>query len=321
MSKPLRFLRRFEKECGAVRRQSQGWNRAEDRLFEEEEAGEEQGVKTIRIVQIEGMKSYALNSPRAEEGRKTIMESADEAVSYHLSRLSSPYAVILTALPDYYSATRRLNTKQPNLHLKHEQRQQGQQSKIAKRQLLEPLTKDLDDLPEEDQAFIDEVLEEIKEEQAFDEMMNRIETHDNARESNVKSDIGVSEIVTPEELISEEDGMEFAEPSAIGEDQDSEWDGEMLQVSPYSSEWEDYAKGGKGKSGNNGTSIFEPKEKSGLLHRYVFFTPALVFALLVSLMVLIPTVLIAVQALTSIETPHGLETKMTGTVGIDPSKA
>lgn len=38
-------------------------------------------------------------------------------------------------------------------------------------------------------------------------------------------------------------------------------------------------------------------------------------------MVLIPTVLIAVQALTSIETPYGLETKMTGTVGIDPSKA
>ena len=140
--------------------------------------------------------------------------------------------------------------------------------------MLEPASiADLSDLPEGEQEFIDEVLEEIKEEQAFDDMMDRIKTHDIDEVSSSKSDIGVSEIVTPEELISEEDEMESVESM---EDSDSEWDGEMLQVSPYSDEsYEDFKKGGKGEK--NGTSIFEPEEKSGLLHRYVFFTPALVF--------------------------------------------
>ncbi|GAA5968317.1 hypothetical protein JCM3765_000388 [Sporobolomyces pararoseus] len=306
LSQPLKLVRRFERECGANFE-----SQHEKNLWSGD--GE---AKTIRIVQIDGLKDVELNSEGAESGRKQVMENADAAVSYHLANLASPHAVILTALPASYSSPRRLNTKQPHLHLNN------QHKKNMKRQMLEPAsTADLSDLPEEEQEFIDEVLEEIKEEQAFDNMMDRIQTHDNeastAESSSSKSDIGVSEIITPEELISEEDEMESVESL---EQSESEWDGEMLQVSPYSGDsYEDFKKGGKGEK--NGTSIFEPEEKSGLLHRYVFFTPALVFALLVSLMVLIPTVLIAVQALTSIETPHGLETKMTGTVGIDPSKA
>lgn len=43
-------------------------------------------------------------------------------------------------------------------------------------------------------------------------------------------------------------------------------------------------------------------------------------AVLVTLVVLVPTVLVGMQALLSIETVNGLETKMTGSVGIDPSK-
>ncbi|GAA5893390.1 Ac45/VOA1 transmembrane domain-containing protein [Sporobolomyces salmoneus] len=288
LSKPLKLVRRFERECGAVFE-----SQHEKNLWSGGEA-----VKTIRIVQVDGLGEYELNTEGANEGRKQIMENADAAVSYHLANLPSPHAVILTALPASYSSPRRLNTKQPHLHLNNKQ----------KRQMYEPSTEDISDLPEEEQEFIEEVLEEIKEEQAFDEMMNRVQSHDDetaTSSSSSSSDIGVSEIITPEELISEEEEKA----------QQDEWDGEMLEVSPYS----DYSSFQKDKK--NGTSIFEPKEKSGLLHRYVFFTPALVFALLVTLMVLIPTVLIAVQALTSIETPHGLESKMTGTVGIDPSKA
>jgi hypothetical protein len=52
----------------------------------------------------------------------------------------------------------------------------------------------------------------------------------------------------------------------------------MMRVSPYASEvdYEAFKKDGDKKK-KNGTSIFEPEENSGLLHRYVFFTPALVF--------------------------------------------
>lgn len=43
-------------------------------------------------------------------------------------------------------------------------------------------------------------------------------------------------------------------------------------------------------------------------------------AILVSFLVLVPTVVIGSHALLSIETVHGLENKMTGSVGLDPSK-
>lgn len=43
-------------------------------------------------------------------------------------------------------------------------------------------------------------------------------------------------------------------------------------------------------------------------------------AVLITFVVLIPTVIVGAQALLSIETVKGLETKMTGSVGIDPSK-
>lgn len=48
--------------------------------------------------------------------------------------------------------------------------------------------------------------------------------------------------------------------------------------------------------------------------------PTFPAAVLVTFVVLIPTVIVGAQALLSIETVNGLETKMTGTVGIDPSK-
>lgn len=168
----------------------------------------------------------------------------------------------MTSLPASYSSPRRLNTKRPHLDAANRARE--------KRQLLEPEIESTSDLPEEEQEFIEEVLEEIEEEQAFDDMMSRVKAHDGEDATALpKSDIGVSEIVTPEDLISEEE--EAVENQEEG-GQEEEWDGEPLRISPYYSEYDSYAKGSK-----NRTSIFEPKEKSGLLHRYVFFTPALVF--------------------------------------------
>ncbi|GAA6008848.1 hypothetical protein JCM11491_003806 [Sporobolomyces phaffii] len=288
LSKPLKMVRRFERECGAVFE-----SQHEKSLWSGDAS-----AKTIRIVEIDGLKDFELNSDGAAEGRKSVLETAgepDAAVSYHLANLASPHAVILTALPASYSSPRRVNTKQPHLHLN------------SKRQMLAPPAS-ITDLPEDEQDFIEEVLDEIKEEQAIDDMLHRVQVHDTAKATGSASDIEVSDVVTPESLIEEEE-------------EQSEWDGEMLQVSPYASTAAGLGYDASQKDKKNGTSIFQPDEKSGLLHRYVFFTPALVFSLLVTLMVLIPTVLIAVSALTSIETPHGLETKMTGTVGIDPSKA
>lgn len=51
---------------------------------------------------------------------------------------------------------------------------------------------------------------------------------------------------------------------------------------------------------------------SGLLHRYSFTSPPLIFATLVMLIILIPAVLLSINALTSIERLQGLETKMQG---------
>ncbi|SCV70882.1 BQ2448_3644 [Microbotryum intermedium] len=79
----------------------------------------------------------------------------------------------------------------------------------------------------------------------------------------------------------------------------------------------------------NQTSIFEVQPNSGLLHRYVFLTPALILCelrhkvvqrILISTLILIPLLVFTSQALTTVQTVHGLEHKMTGTVGIDSSK-
>lgn len=51
---------------------------------------------------------------------------------------------------------------------------------------------------------------------------------------------------------------------------------------------------------------------AGLLYRYTFTSPALIFSALIVLLVLIPAGLMAINALTSIELLRGLENKMQG---------
>ncbi|GAA6060901.1 hypothetical protein JCM10212_003935 [Sporobolomyces blumeae] len=302
LSRPLKYVRRFERECGAE--------------FEDHPSQnvwwETEGPLSIRVDEIDGLKAFGLVGAEADEGRTKVMERVDRAVRIHLNHIKSPYAVILTALPPSFSSPRPIKSKQPKAQ------------RNVKRQLLEPAVdpESLDDLPETEQEFVDEVLDEIAEEQAFDDMLDRVNKFESEQEDSTEastsssSRIGVSDVAEPEEPTydsddSQDDTLSYSDA----------WAEEMREAaSSIAGGYESWQKGSKDKDEKNGTSIFAPKEGSGLLHRYVFFTPALVFSLLVSLLVLIPTVLIAVSALTSIETPHGLETKMTGSVGIDPSK-
>ncbi|POY73975.1 hypothetical protein BMF94_2786 [Rhodotorula taiwanensis] len=162
--------------------------------------------------------------------------------------------------------------------------------KLAKRQQLMP-----SDASEE---TIEEVLEEIAEEEhvnsnALDEMLAEIES--------------AHEVESPDE--------DPSAPSMSTEDEADpyasldRWDNRILDVSSSSK-----------NASKNRTSIFAPAEHSGLLHRYALFSPSLIVAILVTVVVLIPAVLVGTQALLSIETVNGLETKMTGSVGLDPSK-
>ncbi|KAK4056498.1 hypothetical protein OIO90_002345 [Microbotryomycetes sp. JL221] len=75
------------------------------------------------------------------------------------------------------------------------------------------------------------------------------------------------------------------------------------------------------KGGKNQTSIFEPKEGSGLLHRYVFFSTPLIIGLALTLLVFIPVTLFTTQALGTTHTLKGLETKMQGSILVDQSKS
>ena len=201
-------------------------------------------------------------------------------------------------------------------------------TKLVKRQQLLPSSDTLAD------ETLEEMLEEIAEEEhvksdAFDDMLAEIEG------SSVPVAATANEGDEPVSASSDE----YA--SAVDPYGNGEWDGNVLDVSNGFIQ-----KGGNNDTdGHNGTSIFQPEDGSGLLHRYAFFSPALIVgalavvrgllpvvlvfpklthpcpaAVLVTFVVLIPTVIVGAQALLSIETVNGLETKMTGSVGIDPSK-
>lgn len=67
------------------------------------------------------------------------------------------------------------------------------------------------------------------------------------------------------------------------------------------------------QDGNSGNKNATVDPHLGLLYRYSFTTPPLIFASLITLLLLIPTILFAINAITSIELLKGLETgKMLG---------
>lgn len=105
-----------------------------------------------------------------------------------------------------------------------------------------------------------------------------------------------------EELIGEDEEAETEESSKIGVDQPVQLD--TPSATPLSVFEQD------GSSGNSNATV-DPN--LGLLYRYSFTSPSLIFASLVSFLVLIPTILFAINAITSIELLKGLENgKMVG---------
>lgn len=71
---------------------------------------------------------------------------------------------------------------------------------------------------------------------------------------------------------------------------------------------DDYAS--TAKNGNSSNSTVDPN--AGLFYRYAFTSPALIMASLITLIVLVPAVMLSLNALTSIELVKGLEGKMVG---------
>ncbi|GAA5861914.1 hypothetical protein JCM8547_008594 [Rhodosporidiobolus lusitaniae] len=303
-NRAAQLVKRFVRECGAM---------VEQENVKQLWAGG-QGAKTVQIVELNGLDEFELVGHAAREGRKELMQEFDTVASEIVSGLPAPFAVVLTSLPSSFSAS--------SLPVK---RAAAPASKLSKRQ----------EMSEDAEAeYVEELLDEIAKEDALDNMIEEMEefkeeqakvaaeqddsapvvSEDYAADS---VDLGVTNVGVEEavdenpasvsELAAEES---YAYEASADESYVSGWDGESLvEVSPYQ------------QDGKNGTSIFEPKPNSGLFHRYVFFTPAIIFSFLVTLLVLVPTLLIGTQALLSIETVQGLETKMAGTVGLDASKA
>ncbi|GAA5906810.1 hypothetical protein JCM6882_006836 [Rhodosporidiobolus microsporus] len=306
-NRAAQLVRRFVGECGAVVEQEGSAN-----VW----AGE--GGKTVRIVKVEGLEEWELVGLEAREGRKQVMSEIDTAISSLSTNLPAPFAVILTSLPSMFSPSHPKKGKCPHAAA-------AQKAKLAKRQAVTAA-----DAAEEE--YVEALLDEIAKEDALDDMIEKMEEFEEQQGAAVQddgldesvtpvvsdeyaaegSDLGVTDVAEPEPASADELAQEEALAAEEYDDaysSDAWGSGSVLEVSPLQDE-----------GAGNGTSIFQPKEGAGLLHRYVFFTPALIFTFLVSLLVLIPTLIIGTQALLSIETVHGLETKMSGTVGLDASK-
>ncbi|KPV77263.1 uncharacterized protein RHOBADRAFT_65959 [Rhodotorula graminis WP1] len=188
----------------------------------------------------------------------------------------------------------------------------GKSQKKAARSLVKRQGEFADDVDgsSSEETYIEELLEEIAAEDA-------VESGEAALGEDADADVLARPVVDDGEPV-EVTQAEYA--AAV--DPYTEWDGSILDAVPLKKGSSDDGDDGDDDEGSgNGTSIFQPKPNSGLFHRYVFFTPALILSVLITVIILVPTVLVGASALLAIETPHGLETKMTGSTGLDPSKA
>lgn len=122
--------------------------------------------------------------------------------------------------------------------------------------------------PTSEESYIEELLEEIAAEDA-------VELSEAALDEDADADVLARPVVEDGEPI-EITQSEYA--AAV--DPYTEWDASVLDVTPLkkgsSSGDSDEDNGDDNEGSGNGTSIFQPKPNSGLFHRYVFFTPALI---------------------------------------------
>jgi hypothetical protein len=190
---------------------------------------------------------------------------SDSAVSTLTTNLPGPFAVVLTTIPS--SSLPRSSARKP-CH-------SDKKAKLAKRQEYAEVT---------EEEYVEELLDEIAKEDALDDMIEKMEQVEeatlaadddasapvaNADYAADSSDLGVTDVTADPstvEALAQEESLAYA--GDADDETYTSWDGEsVLDVSPFQ----------KGNGSNNGTSIFAPKEGSGLFHRYVFFTPAIIF--------------------------------------------
>ncbi|KAJ8294400.1 hypothetical protein OF846_002259 [Rhodotorula toruloides] len=259
--------------------------------------------KVVKFIKVDGLVGEFADEKEEVEKTKGTLARVDKLVGGLIRSASTPYAVILTSLPTSLPV-RPCNTQHAASHSLNKRQAPGAGAS--------------------DDAIVEELLEEIAEEDQLqgDTLEKMVETMQELEDVNGqdspaaaesatspdyadKPEIGVTDVVEP----TEEEYAHAVDPYTVGE-----WEGSVLDVSPLQDDEDD------GDGNGNGTSIFQPDPKSGIFHRYTLFSPGILFAILISLLVLIPTVVIGSHALLSIETVQGLETKMQGSVGLDPSK-
>ncbi|BGP06954.1 hypothetical protein JCM10049v2_002784 [Rhodotorula toruloides] len=259
--------------------------------------------KVVKFIKVDGLVGEFADEKEEVEKTKGTLARVDKLVGGLIRSASTPYAVILTSLPTSLPV-RPCNTQHAASYSLNKRQAPGAGAS--------------------DDAIVEELLEEIAEEDQLqgDTLEKMVETMQELEDVNGqdspaaaesatspdyadKPEIGVTDVVEP----TEEEYAHAVDPYTVGE-----WEGSVLDVSPLQDDEDD------GDGNGNGTSIFQPDPKSGIFHRYTLFSPGILFAILISLLVLIPTVVIGSHALLSIETVQGLETKMQGSVGLDPSK-
>ncbi|GAA6031022.1 hypothetical protein JCM8097_003965 [Rhodosporidiobolus ruineniae] len=308
-----KLVRRFVKQCGARVEVNQPYDRNVWPGSDERE----NEAKVLRVVTVDRLDQLDLVGKEAREARRQIMQQLDAAFSAAPLQIDLPYAILLSSFPPAFFPTSAPSISSASSSgVVHQKRALSAGGRAA----IEKLRKRQYTSEEAEEEYVEELLDEIAKEDALDDMIEKMEELEEAKEEQQQEEGGVAAPVANEEyaanadslgvtdVVSDPDAEEagFRDAWAIGG-----FEGEgLLDVTPKLQQ----------QDGGNGTSIFQPKAGAGLLHRYVFFTPALIFSFLVTLLVLVPALLIAVQALTAVETVQGLETKMVGSVGLDPSK-
>ncbi|GAA5857479.1 hypothetical protein JCM9279_007301 [Rhodotorula babjevae] len=251
------------------------------------------GERKITVAVIDGLDTTEAGSAQDREARRDIMLQLDAAAHDLETASTGRHAIIVTAV-------------RPSIAKSKGKSQQRAAKSLVKRQ-----GDFASDSAASEESYIEELLEEIAAEDAVE-----------ASEAALGEDADADVLARP--VVEDGEAVEVTpDEYAAAVDPYTEWDGSILDVTPLKkgSSGDDDEDDGGDEGSRNGTSIFQPKPNSGLFHRYVFFTPALILSVLITVIVLVPTVLVGASALLAIETPHGLETKMTGSTGLDPSKA
>ncbi|KAI5475216.1 hypothetical protein MNV49_001727 [Pseudohyphozyma bogoriensis] len=259
--------------------------------------GEEGEGAAVTMRTVQGLQEWQLVGGKARQGRREIVSRAESYVNNYLDSLnpSDKHLVVLTSLASssYKNIAGALLSSSTPSHKCADQHD---------RELVKRAEVDVN---------------------AYDEGLDAVVSDAEVDEFTSTDDTGVKEV--PSQLDEEyaasapsEDEYTTTTTSSTASSEAAEELYEFMET-----QYEDFESSFNASMAapkKNATNIFK-KDGGGLMYRYIFFTPALIFGLLISLLLLIPVLVFTSQALTSTQTVAGLEGKMVGTVGLDPAKA